>query len=1005
MAQPDSWLLGGNANTHPATHFIGTTDNVPLRFGVNNESAGLLDPSNENIFWGYRSGIQTLPDPDPAKLGGKRNTSLGHEALNSNLSGYGNIAIGRQALFSNISGFRNTAVGNIALFNTTTGFRNTAVGTEALYNNAGGGENTAVGYGSLLTNQSGSFNTLLGSYADVTVDGLTNATAIGSRALVSKSDNLVLGGTGSHAVSVAIGATEADPSAVLDITSSNKGLLIPRLNTLQRNGLIQTDGLLTYDTDTKSFWYSDGAAWKELTTAGLYWNIAGNQAAATDAIGTNNDIALQLKVFGQQAGMIQSTTDPSNGSTAYGFRSLIDGPGTWNTAVGAENQTTGVATANNTSVGTFALYRNMGSTNTAIGSTSLTSNETGSGNVAIGYNTFNSNVSGSSNTIIGSGADANADNLVYATAIGAESRVSKSNTIVLGASGVNAVNVAIGATEAHSSAVLDIVSDNKGVLIPRIDRTQVVTPAEGLLVYDINDKGFYYFDGAAWKSTTDRVGWALDGNDAPTGSFIGTRNNEPLRFQSGNMPAGSVDPIKNNSFWGTLSGNLLTTAINNTATGSHALGSIVSGNNNTAAGNYALYSTIAGNNNTALGNRALYSNLSGNDNTASGNLAMISNSTGSRNAAFGYQALYNTTSGNSNTGFGEGSLLTNITGTGNTAIGSGADVATAALSNATAIGAGAVVDADNKIRLGNTVLTAVESYGSFYTRGQYYAWNGSAYVPVINGWSLGGNANTTAANFIGNTDDQPLRFRINGNAAGFISNSAGNNTSLGYRALNNGSGSGNTVIGALGMKTNISGTNNTIIGYNADVTAGNLINATAIGFGASIGGNNQMAFGNANVTAWLFGKSSPSAAGRALEVGFSSSNGNGAFLSTAGVWTNVSDINKKDRFSAVDGEALLEQLQQLDIQQWYYKETDEKHIGPYAQQFYHLFGLGNGDDKSISTIDPSGIALRAIQEQQKKLKQQQATIDDLKTKNASLEQAVQQLQEQVERLARQAGLN
>jgi hypothetical protein len=41
-------------------------------------------------------------------------------------------------------------------------------------------------------------------------------------------------------------------------------------------------------------------------------------------------------------------------------------------------------------------------------------------------------------------------------------------------------------------------------------------------------------------------------------------------------------------------------------------------------------------------------------------------------------------------------------------MGSGADVASSALSNATAIGAGAVVNASNKVRIGNTTVTVVE---------------------------------------------------------------------------------------------------------------------------------------------------------------------------------------------------------------------------------------------------------------------------------------------------------
>lgn len=50
------------------------------------------------------------------------------------------------------------------------------------------------------------------------------------------------------------------------------------------------------------------------------------------------------------------------------------------------------------------------------------------------------------------------------------------------------------------------------------------------------------------------------------------------------------------------------------------------------------------------------------------------------------------------------------------------------------------------------------------------------------------------------------------------------------------------------------------------------------------------------------------------------------------------------------------------IQTWNYKTQDSsiKHIGPTAQDFYGAFGLGESD-KTISTVDASGIALRSIQ--------------------------------------------
>jgi hypothetical protein len=56
-------------------------------------------------------------------------------------------------------------------------------------------------------------------------------------------------------------------------------------------------------------------------------------------------------------------------------------------------------------------------------------------------------------------------------------------------------------TLAHPSSILEISSNNQGILIPRIAKANRPTnPATGLLVYQIdNTPGFYYFDGTGWR--------------------------------------------------------------------------------------------------------------------------------------------------------------------------------------------------------------------------------------------------------------------------------------------------------------------------------------------------------------------------------------------------------------------------------------------------------------------------------------------------------------------------
>ena len=66
---------------------------------------------------------------------------------------------------------------------------------------------------------------------------------------------------------VGIGVINPDASAVLHVQppSNNKGLLIPRLTTLERNSIgAPAEGLLVYDTDAKGFYFRSSAIWYSL---------------------------------------------------------------------------------------------------------------------------------------------------------------------------------------------------------------------------------------------------------------------------------------------------------------------------------------------------------------------------------------------------------------------------------------------------------------------------------------------------------------------------------------------------------------------------------------------------------------------------------------------------------------------------------------------------------------------------------------------------------------------
>ncbi len=84
-----------------------------------------------------------------------------------------------------------------------------------------------------------------------------------------------------------------DASSILDVKSTSKGLLIPRMNSSQRGAILTpAEGLMVYDTLTKSFWFKHAIGWTEmLNTTNNVWQTSStnifNGNAGNVGIGTN----------------------------------------------------------------------------------------------------------------------------------------------------------------------------------------------------------------------------------------------------------------------------------------------------------------------------------------------------------------------------------------------------------------------------------------------------------------------------------------------------------------------------------------------------------------------------------------------------------------------------------------------------------------------------------------------------------------------------------------------
>ena len=77
-------------------------------------------------------------------------------------------------------------------------------------------------------------------------------------------------------------------SAIMDIVSTEKGILIPRMSSAQRNVISSpAAGLLVYDSDLNQFWYFNGTQWAALVGGG-----SGATITAFDWNDTTNDLTI-----------------------------------------------------------------------------------------------------------------------------------------------------------------------------------------------------------------------------------------------------------------------------------------------------------------------------------------------------------------------------------------------------------------------------------------------------------------------------------------------------------------------------------------------------------------------------------------------------------------------------------------------------------------------------------------------------------------------------------------
>ena len=218
--------------------------------------ANWITQGNWTITSGTPASAFMLVSPAGVTSGATGNIAIGVNAMSALIDGDNNVALGYDAAKSITDRTWITAVGYMALTNTT--------------NNS----NTALGSSAGSANNAGYNHSLFGMNAQPASANTVNATAIGFGASASY-NSIRLGNTsitnvntsGSITTSGSLGVGTASPAAnsELDITSTSKGLLLPRLTSTQRDAINSPpSGLMIYNITTSTFQCYANGSWTNL---------------------------------------------------------------------------------------------------------------------------------------------------------------------------------------------------------------------------------------------------------------------------------------------------------------------------------------------------------------------------------------------------------------------------------------------------------------------------------------------------------------------------------------------------------------------------------------------------------------------------------------------------------------------------------------------------------------------------------------------------------------------
>jgi hypothetical protein len=345
---------------------------------------------------------------------------------------------------------------------------------------------------------------------------------------------------------VGIGTLTPNRTALLELKSDSMGLLIPRLTPIQRERILTpAEGLIVYDTGSKSFWFYNSNAWVEMVDGSDIRMMPNN----TMALGNNTNISVGVET---PLNRIDIATAPrlnlNSGVHATNLPVYITGSGP--NYVGLEvrdiyaQQGVGISFNSLYATGfvsdawlnikakgangalSFHTDNVERMTLTGQGKLNILASTYISDKLGIGvasshaqlqlastidnrklvlYEAFNNDHQyygfGINGATLRYQTEAQyADHVFFA---GVDATQSKELMRIAGSG-----TVSIGNPTPEASAALEVKSTTKGLLIPRMtttERNAIAAPVNGLLVFDITSNSFWYKVTSSWVELSDNL--------------------------------------------------------------------------------------------------------------------------------------------------------------------------------------------------------------------------------------------------------------------------------------------------------------------------------------------------------------------------------------------------------------------------------------------------------------------------------------------------------------------